>query len=128
MNDTQYLEHNLTSWRAFSTALVERTRNLEESDPLRELALAIDKAGDNPDNLYQDGPALISRLFTLYPDFAPTFPRELLWFLGGECLHFMPDEEIALYQRLDDARHEAAERGEVIDFEAARARLQTPPK
>ncbi len=66
---------------------------------------------------------LVNRLFTTYPDFAPTLPRELLWFFGGDCLHFMPDEEIALYQQLDELRHEAAARGEIMDLRAARAKL-----
>ena len=49
-------------------------------------------------------PALVARLFTTYPDFAPTFPRELLWFFGGDCLHYMPDEEIATFQQLEELR------------------------
>lgn len=74
-------------------------------------------------DLYTDGSSLVSRLFTTYPDFSPTFPRELLWFLGGDCLHFMPDDEIALYQALEEQREETAARGEIIDFTAARAKL-----
>ena len=65
----------------------------------------------------------MERLFTTYPDFAPTFPRDLLWFFGGECLHFMPDSELELYQKLDSQRHEAAARGEQLDLATARAKL-----
>ena len=75
-------------------------------------------------DLYLDGPQLVSRLFTTYPDFAPTFPRDLLWFLAGECLHYMPDEEIAIYQQLDELRAEAAAQGKTLDLRQARASLQ----
>jgi hypothetical protein len=36
----------------------------------------------------------------------------------------MPDDEIALYQQIEDMRAEYAERGEVLDLRAARASLQ----
>lgn len=42
-----------------------------------------------------------------YPQLAPMVPRDLLWFFGGECLHFMSDEEISKYQRLEDILAEA---------------------
>ena len=74
-------------------------------------------------DLYGEGPGLVSRLFTTYPDFAPTFPRDLLWFLAGECLHYMPDEEITTYQQLDDMRAEAAAQGKTLDLRQARASL-----
>ena len=73
--------------------------------------------------LYSEGPGLVSRLFSTYPDFAPSFPRDLLWFFGGDCLHFMPDPEIAVYQQLDDMRAEACERGETLDLRTARSCL-----
>ena len=96
---------------------------LEENEALRELALAFQALALHKSELYAEGQTLVSRLFTTYPDFSPTFPRELLWFLGGDCLHFMPDDEIATYQRLEEMREETAARGEIIDFAAARAKL-----
>ncbi len=123
MNDAQYLAHCHSRWREFATTFVQRTEALDPEDPLRQLALACDAVGANTDDLYREGPTLVSRLFTTFPDFAPTLPRELLWFLGGDCLHYMAEEEIALFQQLDEEREAAAGRGEVIDFEAARRRL-----
>jgi len=123
MNDAQYLQHCLQQWQQFAETFVKRTASLDDNEPLRELAVACQQAGQESATLYRDGPTLVSRLFTLFPEFAPTLPRELLWFLGGECLHFMAEDEIAIYQQLDEARGEAAARGELIDFEAARAKL-----
>ncbi|WP_116365033.1 PA2817 family protein [Parahaliea mediterranea] len=123
MNDEQYLQHSLEAWRQFADTFVKRCASLPEGDPLAELAAACQRAGATSDALYQAGPELVARLFTGFPEFAPTVPRELLWFLGGECLHYLTDEEIAAYQEIDEARTAAASRGEVIDLAAARAKL-----
>ena len=123
MNDEQYLQHNLKALQTFTEELATRTESLDETDSLRELALAFQALARGERDLYGDGRALVERLFTTYPDFVPTFPRDLLWFFGGDCLHFMPDEEIELYQQLDEQREQAAEKGEIIDFAAARAKL-----
>ena len=123
MNDEQYLLHCKTKLGEFADNFVTRTQTLEETDSLRELALAFKRVALDELDLYADGSTLVSRLFTTYPDFSPTFPRELLWFLGGDCLHFMPDDEISLYQALEEQREETAARGEIIDFAAARAKL-----
>ena len=123
MNDEQYLQHNLKALQTFTEELATRTESLDETDSLRELALAFQALARGERDLYGDGRALVERLFTTYPDFVPTFPRDLLWFFGGDCLHFMSDEEIELYQQLDEQREQAAEKGEIIDFAAARAKL-----
>lgn len=123
MNDQEYAEHCRQVLTDYSTDFAKRTRELPEGDHLRELAHAFVTLASDAGDLFADGPALVMRLFTNYPDFAPEFPRELLWYLGGECLHFMPDEEIGLYQQLDEMRADAATRGEVIDFAEARAKL-----
>ena len=77
----------------------------------------------NGEDVYELGPALVSRLFASCPQHAPLFPRELLWFIGGDCLHYMPDEELYQFQQLDDLRSEAAARGELLDYHAERGKL-----
>ena len=64
------------------------------------------------------GQELVSQVFQRYPQIAHQVPRDLLWFFGGECLHFMPDEDIANYQLLDERRSIALERGEAFDWDA----------
>jgi hypothetical protein len=123
MDDTQYLQHCRGLWREFATTLNQRTAGLDSENPLRELADACYRLPDEA--LYTQGPPLVMRLFTHQPEFAPTFPRTLLWFLGGDCLHVLTDEEIATFQALDEARLEAAARGELFDYQGnAAARLQ----
>ena len=124
MNDEQYLANCLEQLGQFASELTTRTGHLPEDDSLRQLAASFSQLAAGELDLYGDGPALVSRMFTTYPDFAPTFPRDLLWFFGGDCLHFMPDSEIATYQTLDELRGEAAARGETLDLRAARASLK----
>ena len=123
MNDEQYSQHCLQQFQAHASRLSTRCQDLPESDSLRQLSERFNDAAQSMDSLYNLGPALVDRLFVTYPDFAPDFPRELLWFLGGECLHYMPDEEITAYQQLDEMRAEAAARGEALNMREARASL-----
>lgn len=124
MDDSQYATYCRAQLRGFSDTMLTRTEHLPENDSLRELAAAFAELASGARDLYLDGPGLVSRLFTTYPDFAPTFPRDLLWFMAGECLHYMPDEEIATYQQLDEMRAEAASRGKTLDLRQARASLK----
>ena len=123
MNDKQYLEHCQALWNDFSRTLLTRTAQLSPEHPLRELAEAFGALATSSDDFYVVGPGLVSRLFDTYPEFAPTFPRQLLWFFGGDCLHYMPDEEIAQFQQLEELRLGAAARGEIFNWQDARAKL-----
>ena len=123
MNDEQYLSYCQDLLGEFARDFERRTRSLEDGDSLQDLAAAFLELHDGTRDLYGEGQELVARLFTTYPDFAPTFPRDLLWFLGGECLHFMPDAEIEQHQQLADLRTEAAANGEALDLIAARAKL-----
>lgn len=59
-----------------------------------------------------------------YPQIAHLVPRDLLWFFGGDCLHFMPDVELDLYQQLEERRYAAEQQGESFDWvEEKRIRL-----
>lgn len=71
------------------------------------------------------GQELLCQIIQRYPQIAHLIPRDLLWFFGGDCLHFMPDEEIALYQELEEQRYTAEQRGETFDWLKARQLLQT---
>lgn len=70
-----------------------------------------------------EGQQLICKVVASYPHLMPVLPRDLLWFFGGDCLHYMPDEEIASFQMLDDRRHQATENGEDFSYPQERARV-----
>jgi len=125
MNDEQYLDHCRTLLADFARTFLSRIGDLPGDHPLRDLADAWLSLTEPGADLYTRGPGLVARLFDTFPEFAPTFPRELLWFLGGQCLHYLADEEIAQFQALDDLRYAAAQRGEVFDLAEARTRQPT---
>lgn len=123
MKDDHYLKYCRDLLSAFAGDLGKRVAELPADDPLTRLADAFQRIARDEEDLYTEGPALVSRLFSNFPQFAPLFPRDLLWFFGGECLHFMPDEEITQHQQLEELRASAAAEGRVLDMVAARAQL-----
>lgn len=72
----------------------------------------------------EQGQWLLSRVVSTYSHLMPLLPRDLLWFFGGDCLHFMPDEEINFYQQLDELRFSAEEAGKCFDYAEAKASLK----
>lgn len=80
---------------------------------------------DVPDERHM-GQELICQIFHRYPQIAHLVPRDLLWFFGGDCLHFMPDEEIDLFQALEERRYEAETRGEPFDWNMEKQLLSMP--
>lgn len=68
-----------------------------------------------PDFLF-DAQELLSRFIRCYPNLVPLMHRELLYFIGGECLHFLGDEELAYYQQIDEQLYDAEQAGESIDI------------
>ncbi|AGE25181.1 hypothetical protein H045_05535 [Pseudomonas poae RE*1-1-14] len=93
---------------------------LERFDELRAL-LPID-----PIESQYLGQDLMSQVILRYPQIAHLVPRDLLWFFGGDCLHFMPDEELDLYQALEERRHEAELNDEPFDWDQEKQLLAMP--
>ncbi len=48
------------------------------------------------------GRLVIGTIQSQFPELWPLVDRELLWFFGGDCLHFLGDEEIAAFQERED--------------------------
>lgn len=76
------------------------------------------------DSLYL-GQEIISQIFQRYSQIAHLVPRELLWLFGGDCLHFMPDGEIALFQQLEELQFEAESAGKKFDWFLTKEQLLT---
>ncbi|MFB4393053.1 MULTISPECIES: PA2817 family protein [unclassified Pseudomonas] len=72
------------------------------------------------------GQDLICQVIQRYPQIAHLVPRDLLWFFAGDCLHFMPDEELDLYQQLEERRYEAEQSGEAFDWHQQKQLLSMP--
>ena len=93
---------------------------LERFDELRAL-LPID-----PIESQYLGQDMMSQVILRYPQIAHLVPRDLLWFFGGDCLHFMPDEELDLYQALEERRFEAEQNDEPFDWNQEKQLLALP--
>ena len=93
---------------------------LERFDELRAL-LPID-----PIESQYLGQDLMSQVILRYPQSAHLVPRDLLWFFGGDCLHFMPDEELDLYQALEERRYEAEQNDEPFDWNQEKQLMAMP--
>jgi hypothetical protein len=62
------------------------------------------------------GQDILTQVITRYPQIAHLIPRDLLWFFAGDCLHYLADEEIDLYQALEERRYEAEQNDEPFDW------------
>ncbi|NVK74223.1 MAG: hypothetical protein HWE24_12125 [Oceanospirillaceae bacterium] len=78
----------------------------EEIDFLEKWDDLTKKIQSNTHDYTFDAQEVLSRFIRCYANLVPLIKRELLWFVGGECLHFLGDEEIALYQQLEDHLYE----------------------
>lgn len=74
-------------------------------------------------NFLEYGQTLLCRIVSSYPHLMPLLYRDLLWFFGGDCLHFMPDNEITIFQQLDEQREAAKAQNISFSYKEARAKL-----
>lgn len=123
--DKAYLEFHLRLLTAFVDEVKKQapfcleTSTQEDQDFLRELAELSHSGGAD---LLIQGQQLFCRIVASYPHLMPIVPRDLLWFFGGDCLHYMPDEEIHIFQQLDELRQNAIESNEPFSYEKERAK------
>ena len=117
---TAYVEQHLQLLAHLRTILVAVAD--AEVVPENHHALFLERFDDmmaslreSSEDLYV-GQEIISQVFQRYPQIAHLVPRDLLWFFGGDCLHFMPDDEIDKYQQVEERRYQAFENGEEFDW------------
>ena len=116
-----HIDHHLTLLQHMRTILValgEAEQILDDSHAMyleRYDELLSDLPSDPEASLYL-GQDLISQIFQRYPQIAHLVPRDLLWFFAGDCLHYLSDEEIDMYQALEERRFEAEQNDEPFDW------------
>ena len=91
--------------------------SVDEQAFIEQLQALIVALENNSAQANFEGQDWLTRLFRNFPNSAPNLGREVLWYFGGDALHFMPDEEIERFQQLEDAMQEG---GENFDFLAAK--------
>jgi len=125
--ETQHRDYHLRLLRDFIRQAQQQPPFVTEQCPPEDLEFlaqleALPKAHEEADFLHQ-GQQLLSRVVAAYAHLVPMLHRDLLWYFGGDCLHYMPDEEIAKYQSLDERRHEAVAEGRDFSYEHERAKV-----
>ena len=121
--DKSYFDFHLNLLKTFIDQLKQQPpfciENIDFDDQSFLLELTqLPKVGGS--GLLIQGQQLFCRIVAGYPHLMPLVPRDLLWFFGGDCLHYMPDEEISVFQQLDELRENAKESNEVFSYEKAR--------
>jgi hypothetical protein len=101
------VEDALARIKALQTALMASSGLPAPRDGQAEHLLArMEQLVDHMVSLAPDyehlGRDVLSTLQARFPELWPLVDRELLWFFGGDCLHFLTDEEIRAYQERDD--------------------------
>ena len=96
---------------------------LQEQEFLNNFVALIDQFEHATDDYMQSGQTFCLTWIRAYPDLTPILPRDLLWFFSGECLHYMPDEEISQFQQLDELRYEAECAAQTFKYAEQRALL-----
>lgn len=97
--------------------------------------LRYDEQNDSPPEEDQTsaratGQWMLCRIVADYPHLMPSVPRDLFWYFGGDCMHYLSDEEIRFFQGVDEAFHDACRHSpEGVDYaELLVAATAPPPK
>ena len=88
-------------------------------DILQQFHSLIDQLTEHRDTAYESGQDLLAHIGTHHPQLMPVLDRGLFWFFGGECLHYLTDEEIDRFQHMDEAAAQHEADGEEYDYHAA---------
>ncbi|MCR8924299.1 dehydrogenase [Dasania sp. GY-MA-18] len=75
------------------------------------------------ETLYEKGQLLIENIIANYPMLVPALNRDILWLLGGNCMHYLGDDELSDYQRIDELLHEADSNNTPLSFQEAKAKV-----
>ncbi len=90
----------------FSDHLPVELDKLVQAEQKEELITTLAQACESLDSDPANGWHLAQNwLFSFvgnHPQLTPMMPRDLLWFLGGDCLHFLDDSEITRFQKVED--------------------------
>lgn len=123
MNQLEYCQKQLSTLAEQITAIApfNSAESLSETETLYMETLTKLCANDGGEDHFEQGQWLISQTVANYPHITPLVPRDLFWYFGGDCLHFMPDEEISKFQQLDEICHESDQ--QAINYQEERSKI-----
>jgi hypothetical protein len=97
----------------------ERESNAVGEEILQQFRDLIDQLTEHRDSAYDTGQDLFNKIGIHNPQIMPAIDRALFWFFGGNCMHFMTDEEITRFQHLDEMSADAETEGREYDYRSA---------
>lgn len=127
---TQYIHYHVGLLKEFKASASQQLPFISENLSSEEDAAFIDTLNELAEmetyceDLNEKGQWLVGRVVSTYSHLMPLLSRDLLWFFGGDCLHYMPDEEIDFYQQLDELRFAAEEADTPFDYAEAKTSLR----
>jgi hypothetical protein len=125
--DKEYCIYHLDLLNAFVAQIKQQPPFISEDTSAddAEFLTALDELACNSQaaNWLENGQTLLCRIVGSYPHLMPLLYRDLLWFFGGDCLHYMPDEEISIFQQLDELRETAKNEKHPFNYQEARAKV-----
>ncbi|CAM3631214.1 PA2817 family protein [Parendozoicomonas haliclonae] len=83
-------------------ALAEVVQEEQKNELVANLAAACEALDQDHANGWHLAQNWFFSFIGNHPQLTPIVPRDLLWFLGGDCLHFLSDEEIDQFQKVED--------------------------
>ncbi|CAA0078600.1 PA2817 family protein [Zhongshania aliphaticivorans] len=121
----EYYRHLNDALSELCTKVVTQHPNHSEesNNELLELFAQLDDCFVSNDDYALFGQQIINRIVSHYPDITPQVHRDLLWFFGGDCLHFLGDEEIQKYQELEERYYELNKADENVSYRNLRAQV-----
>lgn len=125
--DREYYIYHIELLKAFNAQIQslppfnDENPNTEDMEFIAALAALITHTQGS--DWRENGQTLLCRIVGGYSHLMPLLQRDLLWFFGGDCLHYMPDEEIGIFQQLDEMRETAKTEGAAFDYKQTRAKL-----
>ena len=125
MSNNAYFQHHhallVSLYQHCQTVLPFCSDEATDVDQEVLLLLKTISEADRVDETFQlTGQTTLTRIISNYPHITPEINRDLLWFFGGECLHYMADEELEKYQQLDELMHADADS---FDYSQAKAKV-----
>ena len=131
MHYTQYFTYHVDLLRQFKENISQDRPyevDIDElSDNDQQFMSTLDKicaAETYSEEMSEQGQWLVGQIVNGYNHLLIAFSRDLLWFFGGSCLHFMPDHEIDFYQQLDELRYAAENQDRPFDIAIAKQFLK----
>lgn len=135
MHYTQYFTHHVDLLKQFKENISQERPyhiNLNElTEYDQQFIRTLDKLctyESYNEEMSEQGQWLVERIINGYNHLLIHFSRDLLWFFGGACLHFMPDQEIEFYQQLDELRYAAESQNRDFDITVAKQFLKEQEK